>query len=115
MPLVCSLLLLVSVVGLRLVVIAETLLLVVLLLLLLFFLARFSLIGGLLLTLRSVLFLTGRWDAWVAQPVHCTPLWPASWLPAVDKGRGSKSVEVLRFGRFMINAFSTCPCRMLSV
>ena len=25
-----------------------------------------------------------------------TPLWPASWLPAVDKGRGSKSVEVQR-------------------
>ena len=23
-----------------------------------------------------------------------TPLWPASWLPAVDKGWGSKSVEV---------------------
>ena len=38
-------------------VIVGTLLMVVLLLLLLFFLARFSLIGGLLLTLRSVLFL----------------------------------------------------------
>ena len=26
-----------------------------------------------------------------------TPLWPASWLPAVDKGsRGSKSVDVQR-------------------
>ena len=25
-----------------------------------------------------------------------TPLWPASWLPAVDKGWGSKSVEVQR-------------------
>ena len=24
------------------------------------------------------------------------PLWPASWLPAVDKGRGSESVEVQR-------------------
>ena len=24
------------------------------------------------------------------------PLWPASWLLAVDKGRGSKSVEVQR-------------------
>ena len=23
-----------------------------------------------------------------------TPLWPASWLPAVEKSRGSKSVEV---------------------
>ena len=25
---------------------------------------------------------------------RCTPLWPASWLPVVDKSRGSKSVEV---------------------
>ena len=25
-----------------------------------------------------------------------TPLWPASWLPAIDKSRGSKSVEVQR-------------------
>ena len=38
----------------------------------------------------------GRWESWVTQPVQCTPLWPASWLPAVDKGRGSKSVEVQR-------------------
>ena len=48
--LVCSLLLLASVVGLRLVVIVGILFWVVLLLLLLFFLARFSRIGGLLLT-----------------------------------------------------------------
>ena len=54
----CSLLLLVSVVGLRLVVIVGTLLLVVLLLLLLFFLAMFSLTGGLLSILRYGLFLT---------------------------------------------------------
>ena len=32
----------------------------------------------------------------VTQPVQRTPLWPASWLPAVDKGRDSKSVEVRR-------------------
>ena len=38
----------------------------------------------------------GRWDAWVVQPVRCTPLWPASWLPIVDKSRGSKSAEVQR-------------------
>ena len=37
-----------------------------------------------------------RWESWVTQPVRCTPLWPASWLPAVDKSRGSKSVEVQR-------------------
>ena len=36
----------------------------------------------------------GRWTRRVTQPVQRTPTWPASWLPAVDKGRGSKSVEV---------------------
>ena len=43
-----------------------------------------------------VLFDYGRWESWVTQPVRCTPLWPASWLPVVDKSRGSKSVEVQR-------------------
>ena len=42
------------------------------------------------------LFDCGRWDSWVTQPVRCTPLWLASWLPVVDKTRGSKSVEVQR-------------------
>ena len=42
------------------------------------------------------LFDYGRWESWVTQPVHCTPLWPASWLPVVDKTRGSKSAEVQR-------------------
>ena len=37
-----------------------------------------------------------RWTCQVTQPVQRTPLCPASWLPAVDKGRGSKSVEVQR-------------------
>ena len=37
------------------------------------------------------LFDCGRWESWVTQPVHCTPLWPASWLPAIDKSRGSKA------------------------
>ena len=37
-----------------------------------------------------------RWTCSVTQVVQRTPLWPASWLPAVDKGRGSKSVEVRR-------------------
>ena len=37
-----------------------------------------------------------RWTCSVTQVVQCTPLWPASWLPAVDKSRGSKSVEVQR-------------------
>ena len=42
------------------------------------------------------LFDYGRWESWVTQPVRCIPLWPASWLPVVDKTRGSKSVEVRR-------------------
>ena len=36
------------------------------------------------------------WTCRVSQPVKRTPLWPASWLPALDKSRGSKSVEVQR-------------------
>ena len=36
------------------------------------------------------------WSGRVTQPVQRTHLWPASWLPAVDKSRGSKSVEVRR-------------------
>ena len=31
-----------------------------------------------------------------APQVQSTPLWPASWLPAIDNGRGSMSVEVQR-------------------
>ena len=42
------------------------------------------------------LFDYGRWESWVTQPVLFSPLWPASWLPFVDKTRGSKSVEVRR-------------------
>ena len=42
------------------------------------------------------LFDYGRWETWVLQPVQRTPLWPASWLPVVDKSRGSKSAEVQR-------------------
>ena len=37
-----------------------------------------------------------RWSCRVTQAVQRTTLWPASWLPAVDKSRGSKSVEVRR-------------------
>ena len=42
------------------------------------------------------LFDYDRWSCRVTQPVRYSPLWPASWLPAVDKSRGSKSVEVQR-------------------
>ena len=37
-----------------------------------------------------------RWSCCVTQRVRFSPLWPASWLPAIDKSRGSKSVEVRR-------------------
>ena len=37
-----------------------------------------------------------RWSYQVTHLVRFSPLWPASWLPAVDKSRGSKSVEVQR-------------------
>ena len=42
------------------------------------------------------LFDYDRWSCCVTQPVRFSPLWPASWLPAVDQSRGSKSVEVRR-------------------
>ena len=32
----------------------------------------------------------------VTQPVQRAPPWPASWLPALNKSRGSKSAEVRR-------------------
>ena len=39
-------------------------------------------------------FLYSSWTCRVSQPVRCTPFWPASWLPALDKSRGSESIEV---------------------
>ena len=41
-------------------------------------------------------FLTAKWTCKVTQPVQRSPLWRASWLPALDKIGGSKSVEVQR-------------------
>ena len=35
-----------------------------------------------------------RWSARVTKPGRATPLWPASWVSAVDRSRSSKSVEV---------------------
>ena len=37
-----------------------------------------------------------RWVSRVSQPVQRTPLWPASWLPVLDKSGGSKSADVQR-------------------
>ena len=42
----------------------------------------------------TTLFDYDRWSCRVTQQVRFSPLWPASWLPAVDKSWGSKSVEV---------------------
>ena len=39
-------------------------------------------------------FCARRWTARVVLPVRVTPLWPASWVSAVDKTRNSKSLEV---------------------
>ena len=36
------------------------------------------------------------WTCRVTQPVQRTPLWPASWLHAVDERKGSKSFDVQR-------------------
>ena len=58
-------------------------------------------------------FLYSRWTCRVSQPVRYTPLWPASWLPALDKSRGSKSVEVQMFGMFMMRGCNSCQGRML--
>ena len=90
---------LVSVVGLLLVVIVGTLWLVALLLLLLlrYLLVRLILAGGSHPILRVELFLiVAGGNGLITLPVQRNPLWPASWLPAVDKSRGSKSVEVRR-------------------
>ena len=61
----------------------------------------------------SAMFDCDRWSSQVTQPIRCTPLWPASWLPALDKSRGSKSVEVQSVWevyddrlRFMSRAYS---------
>ena len=41
-------------------------------------------------------FVADWWTACVTQPRRFTPLWPASWVPSVDRSRSSKSAEVRR-------------------
>ena len=41
-------------------------------------------------------FTSDRWSCMIAQRVSSSLLLPSSWLPAVEKSRGSKSVEVQR-------------------
>ena len=56
-----------------------------------------------------------RWTCRDTQPVQRTPLWPASWLPAVDKSRSSKSVEVQRVWEVYerLQTKKTCLAKML--
>ena len=56
-------------------------------------------------------FLHSSWTCRVPQPVRCTPLWPASWLPALDKSRGS-SQSLLRFRRFGMCMMRGCNLRL---
>ena len=81
-----------------LVVVIERTLWSVALLLLLFFPAGFSLI-------RTLLDFC-RWECSVTQPVQRTVLWPASWLPAVDKSRGLSRLKFSGFRKFTMSVFN---------
>ena len=48
------------------------------------------------------LFDYDRWSCRVTQPIRFSPLWPASWLPAIDKSRRSKSVWEVHDDRLQI-------------
>ena len=58
-------------------------------------------------------FLYSSWTCQVSQPVKRTPLWPASWLPALDKTRVLSLLRFKGFGRFMMKGFSLCLGKML--
>ena len=45
-----------------------------------------------------------RWLARVSLPVQRLPLWPASWLPVLDKSRGLRLLRFRGFGMFMMVA-----------
>ena len=53
-------------------------------------------------------FLYSSWTCRVSQPVRCTPLWPASWLPPWIKVGGQSLLRFTGFGRFMMRGFSLC-------
>ena len=53
-----------------------------------------------------------RWTCSVTQAFQRTSLWPASWLPAVDKGRVPSLLRFGGFGRFMMSIFSLCLVMM---
>ena len=85
----------VSIPGILLVVIVGISWLVALWRLMLFLLVVWNLTGGLHLILLLGLVLTVL-GGLVRSLSLCTPLWPSSWLPAVDYSGGSASVEVQR-------------------
>ena len=69
-------------------------------------------IGGLLPILLFAPYLNCcRWTCSVTQVVQRTPLWPASWLPAIDKSRSSKSVEVRRVWEVYDERLQFMSCR----
>ena len=55
----------------------------------------------------------GRWSCRSTRPMQCSPLWPASWLPAFDMSRGLSPSRFRGFGRFMITGCSSWPGWML--
>ena len=50
-----------------------------------------------------------RWSGRVTQQVQRTPLWPASWLPAIDKSRGLSRLRFSGFGMSVMIVCSSCP------
>ena len=112
--LVCNLVLLVSVVGMRLVVTGGTLWLGVPLLLLHFFLARFVLIGGLLLTWLFMLFLimVGGMLGLLSPFVVLLFGLPLGCLLLIRLGVLGQ-LRFRGFGRFMMSGFSLCLGVML--
>ena len=56
----------------------------------------------------SATFDGDRWSCRVTQPVRCTPLWPASWLRALDKSRVRSLLRSREFGRFMMIGCVLC-------
>ena len=63
-----------------------------------------------------VIFSAERWSHLVCRPVSYTRIWPACWFPAVDKGRSSKSVDVLRVWEVCDEYLKCMPeenCRVL--
>ena len=57
------------------------------------------------------LFDCRRWTCSVTQVVQSTAVWPASWLPAVDNSRSSKSVQVQKVWEVYDERLQFMSCR----